>query len=275
MKRTPKSVKKIEDIPFLPISFFKTHRIRSSRAPVEKVFKSSGTTSENRSQHHISDLEFYHRTAQKTFEDIFGSLGAKKIIALLPSYLEQGDSSLISMVDSFLALATPGSCYALGKNIEPELKKAGHKILFGVSFALLDLTLSDKYQEVTVIETGGMKGRRKEITRQELHQEIIKNTGVKEVWSEYGMTELQSQAYGKNGDFRFPKWAKALVREVNDPFCYVENTKTGGLNVIDLANVETCSFIETKDLGKIDDNGSFQILGRFDNSDIRGCNLLV
>jgi len=275
LKRTPSSVRSINDIPFLPIQFFKSHRVICSKANVEKIFQSSGTTAQTRSKHHIADLNFYHEIAKKTFEDTFGILSEKKLMALLPSYLEQGDSSLISMIDAFIQYTTPDSGYFLGKEIEHELRKPGYKILFGVSFALLDLKLRDEFKDVTIIETGGMKGRRKEITRLELHEKINRNTGIKEIWSEYGMTELQSQAYGKNGDFNFPSWCKILIREVNDPFNYVVNSRIGGINVIDLANIESCSFIETQDLGKMSNDNTFQVLGRLDNSDVRGCNLLV
>jgi len=275
LSKTPLTVKRLTEIPFLPIEFFKSHAIITNGAKIQKTFLSSGTTSQERSKHHIPDLTFYNKVAKKIFEDAFGNLSQQKILALLPSYLEQGDSSLISMIDSFMKHSAQGSDYYLGKNIETELKKNGKKILFGVSFALLDLQLTGEFRDVTIIETGGMKGRKREITRFELHQKIAAKVSSNPIWSEYGMTELQSQAYGKSGELRFPAWARVLVREINDPFQYTEKRKTGGINVIDLANIETCPFIETKDLGKINQNGSFQILGRFDNSDIRGCNLLV
>lgn len=275
LKKTPESVKTIKEIPFIPIEFFKNHAITSSRSKAQKVFLSSGTTSSDRSKHYIPDLSFYHKVAKSAFELFFGKLSNKRLIALLPSYLEQGDSSLINMIDSFMQISARGSDYFLNQEIEHELAQSGPKVIFGVSYALLDLRLKRNPDETIIIETGGMKGRKKEITREELHDQIAKNTSIKEIWSEYGMTELQSQAYGINGDFSFPNWAKTLIREINDPFSYLEDGKTGGINVIDLANIETCSFIETKDLGKTNQNGTFQVLGRFDNSDIRGCNLLV
>jgi len=275
LRKTPGTVRTIYEIPFLPIEFFRSHVILSVDRDVEKIFKSSGTTSHNRSAHHIPDLKFYHKAAKKTFEHVFGELSSKKIIALLPSYVEQGDSSLISMVDHFLNYAAPGSDYFLERTLSKSLKSNTENIIFGVSHALLNLEISESTSNTIIIETGGMKGRAKEITRTELHQIIFQKTRINKIWSEYGMTELQSQAYGKNGLFRFPKWVKALIREVNDPFTYQEKSKSGGINVIDLANVETCSFIETKDLGKINEDGSFEVLGRLDNSDIRGCNLMV
>jgi len=275
LKKSPKNVENIHSIPFLPIEFFKNRVVKSTSIQTKKIFKSSGTTGTARSNHYISDLDFYHEVCARIFEKAFGPMENLKIIALLPSYIEQGDSSLISMVDYFIKKAKSGSGYFLNKEIENELKQPGKKILFGVSYALLDAQISEKYEGITVVETGGMKGRKKEITRAELIQSIQERLQPQEIWSEYGMTELQSQAYGKTGFFRFPPWAKTLIREVNDPFTYVGINKTGGINVIDLANIESCSFIETKDLGKISANGLFEVLGRFDNSDIRGCNLLV
>ena len=275
LQKTPDTVNTIYEIPFLPIEFFRDHVILSVDTGVEKIFKSSGTTLYRRSTHYIPDLKFYHEIAKKTFEHVFGRLSDKKIIALLPSYVEQGDSSLISMVDHFLNDADPTSGYFTTKNIAKSLKSNAQNIIFGVSHALLNLEINESTPNTTIIETGGMKGYSKEITRTELHRIISQKTGIDTIWSEYGMTELQSQAYGKGGLFRFPRWVKTLIREVNDPFTYQERSQSGGINVIDLANVETCSFIETKDLGKINEDGSFEVLGRIDNSDIRGCNLMV
>lgn len=273
--KSPKNVKKITEIPFLPIELFKNHAIKSGDWEAEKIFKSSGTTATGRSEHHISDLDFYHETAKKTFESHFGSLSEYRILAILPSYQEQGDSSLISMVDYFMTYSQGGSGYFLNNDINNVLSNEGKNLIIGVSYALLDLTESHiKSHESIVMETGGMKGRRKEMTRTELHT-ILKNSfDTSEIWSEYGMTELQSQGYGKNGHFHFPPWAKCLVRDINDPFSYLPDHSTGGINVIDLANIETCCFIETKDLGRLNSN-TFEVLGRFDNSDIRGCNLMI
>jgi len=274
IKKTPSNVKDIYSIPFLPIEFFKNHEISSSKKSTEKIFKSSGTTSSNRSQHHIKDLSFYHAVSHKIFESNFGKLADYTILALLPSYKEQGQSSLISMVDHLMKFSQPGSGYFLEKEINSLIESTDQKILIGVSFALIDLehTLS---RNLTVIETGGMKGRKKEITRAELHERLKEKFKLDVIWSEYGMTELMSQAYGINGLLKFPNWASALIREVNDPFALLDEGKTGGINVIDLANIESCAFIETKDLGIVQKNKSFEVVGRFDNSDIRGCNLLV
>ena len=273
--RNPKNVKSIYDIPFLPIEFFKTHVVKSGNLPVSKVFKSSGTTGSSRSHHHITDIEFYHSLCKTIIEERLGALKDYILIALLPSYLEQGDSSLISMVDSFFTYTQPGSGYFLGEEMDEILKSREKKILIGVSYALSDLVIKEPAKNTIIIETGGMKGRRKEITREELHLLLHQNLSVKDIWSEYGMTELHSQAYGLSGQFGFPKWAKALVREINDPFTYEQPCKTGGINIIDLANVDSCAFIETKDLGRLGESKHFEVLGRFDNSEIRGCNLMV
>ncbi len=275
LKKAPDNVKQLSEIPFMPIEFFKNHAIKCGEWEEEIIFKSSGTTDSGRSKHYIKDVRSYHKTAKINFEKQIGSLSQFQIVAILPSYQEQGDSSLISMVDHFMKFSHPSSDYFLRKNIEQVLKNDRKKLLIGVSYALLDIAEKDIYStNAMVIETGGMKGRRKEITRNELHRELKKGLGVSEVWSEYGMTELQSQAYGKDGMFTFPNWAKCLIRDINDPFSYLPENRTGGINIIDLANVETCSFIETKDLGRYS-NGYFEVLGRFDNSDIRGCNLMI
>lgn len=275
LDKSPKNVKKLSEIPFLPIEFFKNHAIKSGDWEAEKIFKSSGTTATGRSEHHINDLDFYHETAKKSFESHFGRLSEYRIIAILPSYQEQGDSSLISMVDYFMTYSQEGSGYFLNNDISNALTNEGKNLIIGVSYALLDLVENQiKTHKPIVMETGGMKGRRKEMTRNELHTNLKQGFDTNEIWSEYGMTELQSQGYGKNGHFRFPPWAKCLVRDINDPFSYLPDHVTGGINVIDLANIETCCFIETKDLGRL--NGTtFEVLGRFDNSDIRGCNLMI
>ncbi|MEM6644301.1 MAG: acyl transferase [Bacteroidota bacterium] len=269
-----KAVQKVDQIPFLPIEFFKTHEVSSSYKAVQKVFKSSGTTAGQRSKHCMSDLGFYEQISQQIFEGLLGEISQYTLIALLPSYLEQGDSSLIYMVDHFIKKCKEGSGYYLEKDIATIIAESENPMLFGVSYALLDMP-SVQYEDLLIIETGGMKGRKKEITREELHNEIRRKTEASNIWSEYGMTELTSQAYGTNGTFSFPAWATVLIREVNDPFSYQEQGKTGALNIIDLANVESCAFIETKDLGIIQEAKNFKVLGRLDNSDLRGCNLLV
>lgn len=281
IQRTPYRVKKLEDIPFLPIEFFKTHVIKTGDWQEEKIFQSSGTTSANRSRHHVRKTEDYLNLAKAIFEENFGPLDRLEIIALLPSYIEQGDSSLIAMMDHFITLGKKGSGYFLDKpeKIKESLnhRNDSNFVLFGVSYALLDLAENQHLNlpNAIIIETGGMKGRRKEITRKDLHESIIKGLSPSLICSEYGMTELTSQAYSKGEIFHFPKWAKAMVRDINDPFSYCNDGQSGGLNIIDLGNVETCAFIETKDLGKIHQNGGFEILGRYDNSDVRGCNLMV
>lgn len=276
----PKDVTGLKNIPFLPISFFKTQEIKSGTWPTEKIFKSSGTTGE-RSTHHVKDESLYHLNAEAIFNQLFDHLEKFKILALLPSYIQQGNSSLISMVDYFMGRTPHAGGFYLD-NYE-ELKQAlvidnSPKILFGVSYAILDFIEKagpfSNLDDLIVIETGGMKGRREEITRQELHDRIKAGFDITSVYSEYGMTELFSQAYGKNGFFSFPGWARVMIRDINDPFSYVEKGQTGGINIIDLANIHTISFVETEDLGRIVQNGQFEVMGRLDNSDVRGCNLL-
>ncbi len=276
----PKDVTKLEDIPFLPISFFKTREIKTGTWKTEKIFKSSGTTGQ-RSTHHVRDETFYHFITETIFNQHFSNLKSFKILALLPSYIEQGDSSLISMVNHFMRSTQKGGGFYMENYTDLKaalISNEDPKVLFGVSYALLDFI--DKngpfsgLKNLIVIETGGMKGRREEITRQELHQRIKSGFGIESVYSEYGMTELLSQAYGKNGLFSFPRWGKVMIRDINDPFSYVDKGATGGINVIDLANINSISFVETEDLGRITQNSQFEVMGRMDNTDIRGCNLL-
>ena len=278
----PEKIKKVTDIPFLPIEFFKTQRVVSGQWTEEKVFKSSGTTGQHRSQHFIKDVVFYHQIALHIFEDLYGSISDFQILALLPSYQQQGDSSLISMVDFFMSESTQKSQYLLNNSkslIETiENNPEAKKLLIGVSYAFLDILDSSEFSvdhDVIIMETGGMKGRRKEMIRHELHDVLKAGFHVDEIYSEYGMTELTSQAYGSNGYLKFPSWCKAMIRDINDPLFCLGDQKTGGLNIIDLANIHSCAFIETKDLAKTHPNGTFEVLGRFDNTDIRGCNLMV
>ncbi len=280
LSKNPTNVRQLTDIPFLPISFFKSHKIQSGNWTPEKTFKSSGTGNTSRSQHLIRDLDFYLENTVRSFEAFYGSVSQYEVRALLPSYQEQGHSSLIAMVDHFMS-RTSNSAYYLNRDEELIEDLKGHTntaLLIGVSFALLDL--AEKYElnlnHQIVMETGGMKGRRKELIRDELHGVLKNSFHLDQIHSEYGMCELFTQAYApQSGVFRFPNWAKILVRDINDPFIYLPAGHTGGINIIDLANVDSCAFIETKDLGKAGDNGAFEILGRFDNSDIRGCNLLI
>lgn len=282
----PEEVKHYQSIPFLPISFFKSHAVVSSSTPTEITFSSSGTTGQITSKHLVQQVSIYEESYNKAFELFYGKPSEYCILALLPSYLERDGSSLIYMVDDLLKQSThPLSGYFLHNHQElfetlNKLKAAGQKtLLIGVTYALLDFT--DQYQikfpELVVMETGGMKGKRKEMVRAELHHLLCNAFGVQHIHSEYGMTELLSQAYSKgNGIFECPPWMKILLRDTSDPLSILlQANTTGGVNVIDLANINSCSFIATQDLGKIHGENRFEIMGRFDNADIRGCNLLV
>lgn len=282
----PKQVKQHKDIPFLPIEFFKSHKIfDKQKNKVESIFTSSGTTGMERSQHYVANNKVYEESFLKAFQQFYGKVTDYTILALLPSYLEREGSSLIYMVDKLIKDSNnPSSGFYL-HNTEDLLKKLleqeqkGKKtILIGVSYALLDLIEEfdlPALQHTIIMETGGMKGKRKELIKQELHKILAKGFGVSDIHSEYGMTELLSQAYSKQkGFFYTPPWMRVLTRDTEDPLSYVEFV-TGGINVIDLANLHSCSFIATQDLGKLHPDGSFEIIGRFDNSDIRGCNLLL
>jgi len=281
----PNTVKSLEQIPFLPIEFFKSKSVVSSPKLEEIIFTSSGTTGSETSKHFVTDLGLYKESYLQAFKQFYGSIEDYCILALLPSYLERTGSSLIYMVEDLIVKSNhPKSGFFLNEyeqlhQLLLELQKTDTQILIiGVSFALLEFT--EQYQlslkNTIVMETGGMKGRRKEIVRQELHQLLSAGFGVNEIHSEYGMTELLSQGYSKgNGIFDCPTWMQILVRDTEDPLTYQKTGKTGGVNVIDLANINSCSFIATQDLGKINEDGTFEIIGRFDNSDIRGCNLMV
>lgn len=285
LKKDISKIKSTKDIPFLPIDFFKTHQIITGTHDPEKTFLSSGTTGVVRSKHFITELSVYEKSFIKSFELFYGNITDYCILALLPTYLENESSSLVYMADHLIRLSKhPQSGFYL-HNIDElvkklqELEKEKTKIiLIGVSYALIDLAgkFTIELKNTIVMETGGMKGKRKELTRLELHKLLALGLGVKQIHSEYGMTELLSQAYSKgDGKFFCPPWMKILIRDSYDPFCFLETGKSGGINVIDLANINSCSFIETKDLGRIYSDGSFEVSGRFDNSDIRGCNLLV
>jgi Acyl-protein synthetase, LuxE len=314
------NIKTIEQIPFLPIEFFKTQTVVTGENPIKTVFESSGTTGQNTSRHHVADPDFYLEIAEQIFEKFYGKLTDFQILALLPSYLERNNSSLVYMVEHFIKKTNnPNSGFFLNdyEKLAKILKEGGSEkrrqktgdrsketnnqstnkpvtILIGVTFGLLDFAESNNdlsflkdRNDLIVMETGGMKGRRKELLREEVHEILTKAFHVDSIHSEYGMTELLSQGYSSGeGIFDLPVSMKILFRDVNDPFTYLHNARTGGVNVIDLANIDSCCFIETKDLGAVfrdsmlDVRGSeqtskFKILGRFDNSDIRGCNLMI
>ncbi len=278
-----KAPRKISEIPFLPISFFKSHEVRSRQRAVETLFLSSGTTGSERSKHYVESLEMYEISFFKSYCKQIGNPEDQIILALLPNYIEQGNSSLVYMVDHLIQASKNKLSGFYLDNLTDLIQAYNTAILtgkdvviFGVSYALLDLAdLKPNLSKARIIETGGMKGRRKELSKEELH-EILKNAfQVPFISSEYGMSELLSQAYSdQNGLFDLPSWMKILIRDVNDPFEFIENGKTGGVNVIDLANLYSCAFISTQDLGKITQN-QLQLMGRYDHSDIRGCNLLI
>ena len=282
----PNTVNHLEDIRFLPISFFKTHQINSANK-FSFYFQSSGTTAVERSRHYVSDLTFYKKNATYIFEQQYGLLKDFVVLALLPSYQDNNASSLIYMVDDFMKQTNneTSSYFQPNQILEIEqaiitLQQRNKKILLiGVTYALLDLAVAAQWQHfpnLIVMETGGMKGRKEELTRAEVHQIIKSKLGVTTVHSEYGMTELLSQAYAKaDGNFECPSTMQVMIRELTDPFTLQTLGNTGGINIIDLANVDSCAFIETQDLGKQNKEGTFSVLGRIDHSEIRGCNLLT
>lgn len=278
-------VKSLQQIPFLPIQFFKSHEVLTSTEKIQETFTSSGTTGMSTSRHFVTDITLYEESYRKGFAQFYGNIENYAVLALLPSYLEREGSSLIYMVDDLIKLSNhPESGFYLNNYDDLiqkllQLDEAGENIiLIGVTYALLDLIEKQQFhlKNTIIMETGGMKGKRKEMIREELHELLCKGFGVNAIHSEYGMTELLSQAYSLgNGIFECPNWMQVLIRDTEDALSYVENGKTGGINVIDLANINSCSFIATQDLGKKQPNNSFEVLGRFDNSDIRGCNLMV
>ena len=285
LKVDARLVKTIDQIPFLPIDLFKHKAIKTGNFEEEIIFLSSGTTGDYQSKHYVKELAIYENSFRKCFQKFYGNINDYCILALLPSYLEREGSSLIYMAEKLVKESEhPLSGFYLNEweklieNINL-LESQGQKtILLGVSFALLDLAERHPFQlkNTIVMETGGMKGRRKEITRKELHHIYQEKLGLDAIHSEYGMTEILSQAYSKgNGIYECPPWMKMLIRDINDPLQFLIHQKTGGINIIDLANIDSCSFIATQDLGKMLDENHFEVLGRFDNSDLRGCNLLI
>lgn len=274
-------INSIEAIPFLPISFFKTHRVILKNQKEEITFLSSGTGNMQRSKHLVSDVSIYKKSFDKGFEHFYGKSEGYCIQALLPSYLENGNSSLIYMINSFIESSKHKlSAYVSEEQLINNIQKLRDQkvLLIGVSYALLDLAEKHKLnlENYTIMETGGMKGRRKEWTRNELHQVYKDSFNVENIHSEYGMTELLSQAYSKgNGIFNTPPWMKIMTRPLTEPFSIQQIGKTGVIKIIDLANINSCAFIETSDLGKINKDGSFEIIGRVDFEDVRGCNLMI
>ncbi len=281
----PQNVQELKDIPFLPIQFFKTHAIQTGELQPEVIFTSSGTTGQTPSRHFVPDLSWYEKVSQIGFEQFYGNVEDYCFMALLPAYLERTGSSLIQMVDVFIKKSkyTESGFFlydhaTLIERLQTLQQRQIPTILIGVSFALLDLAeqFPTDLSQIIIMETGGMKGRRKEITRSELHSTLKKAFQTSFIHSEYGMTELLSQAYSKgNGVFYPTKTMDLFIKEITDPFALVKNGKAGLINIIDLANIDSCSFIATEDIGRKQDNGSFEILGRLDASDIRGCNLLI
>jgi phenylacetate-coenzyme A ligase PaaK-like adenylate-forming protein len=278
------TIKSVHQIPFLPISFFKNQTVKTGDWTAETIFTSSGTTGLTTSTRYVKDLEFYLSHAEKCFKYFFGDLSDYHFLGYLPSYLERSNSSLVAMIDRFIKKSQ--SNYSgfylhdtdkLVKDLEVLRNDSRKTILWGVSFALLDLieNFNIDLSHCMIFETGGMKGRRKEMTRQELHSQLTKAFHVNTIYSEYGMTELFSQAYSKSNDFACPPWMKILVREITDPRNIGLLNETGAINVIDLSNIDSVAFIETEDIGKVRPDGYFEVLGRMDNSDVRGCNLLV
>ena len=285
LKKDKQNVKTIKEIPFLPIQFFKSHEVLSSADPVQETFTSSGTTGMVTSRHRVTDLNYYEQSFRMAFSQFYGNIEDYAVLALLPSYLERDGSSLIYMVEDLIQGSNnPNSGFYLHNYDElitklTVLDNAGQNVLLiGVTYALLDLVEKQSFdlKNTIIMETGGMKGRRKEMIREELHEVLCKGFGVSKIHSEYGMTELLSQAYSLgDGVFECPPWMDILIRDTEDALSYIGSGKTGGINVIDLANINSCSFIATQDLGKKYANQSFEVPGRFDNSDIRGCNLMV
>ncbi len=285
LNKNKENVKSLIEIPFLPIQFFKSHKVLSSSETIQATFTSSGTTGMQTSKHLVTDISLYEESYRNAFSQFYGNIEDYCVLALLPSYLEREGSSLIHMVDDLIESSNHSdSGFYLNNYTELiskliELDNSGQNvILIGVTYALLDLIELHQFQlkNTIIMETGGMKGKRKEMIREELHKILCEGFGVPVIHSEYGMTELLSQAYSLgNGTFECPNWMQILIRDTEDALSYVKEGKTGGINVIDLANINSCSFIATQDLGKKNPNYSFEVLGRFDNSDIRGCNLMV
>jgi len=285
LKIKPNTINQYKQIPFIPIEFFKSKQLIDKTKETEVIFNSSGTTGTITSQHFVANSNIYTQSFLTAFRRFYGNIEEYCVLALLPSYIERGGSSLVYMAQTLIEKCNhPDSGFYLNnyKELSTKLKELNKKnqkiLLLGVSYALLDMAEQFPIQlnNTIIMETGGMKGRRKELIREELHTTLCNGFGVDTIHSEYGMTELLSQAYSKGkGIFSSPPWMKVLIRDTYDPFFYMNKDRSGGINVIDLANIYSCCFIETKDLGKTIGDHLFTIIGRFDNSDIRGCNLMV
>lgn len=285
INRPPESINSINEIPFLPISFFKTHEIKTFSEKPKVIFQSSGTTNKTPSKLFLKNTINYKKSFFKSFEMFYGDVSNWTILALLPGYSIKNDSSLIFMVTELIKKTKSelsGFFLEDYRKLRETLisleSKKQKTILIGVSFALLDFIKTNKLklEYTTIVETGGMKGNRKELVRKELHEKLCAGFGVEIIHSEYGMTELLSQAYSKkSGKFKCPPWMRVFTREIEDPLTACPPNKIGSLNIIDLANTDSCPFIATEDIGKVDSNGSFEVLGRLDQAEVRGCNLLV
>ena len=278
-------IDRIRDIPFLPIRFFKEHRVTTGDFREEAVFRSSGTGGYGTSRHYIESLSYYESVTEKIFERFYGDPAQYCMIGLLPSYLERKDSSLVHMVRHYIRLSRSSSSgfylddfEGLAKKLK-DLRMSGRKVwLIGVTFALLEFSLRHgmAFDDMVLVETGGMKGRGRELIREELHRLLKFRMPGASVHSEYGMTELHSQAYMRDGEwFEAPPWMRVFIRDINDPFSYVTPGKNGAINIIDLANLYSCAFIETQDVGVANSAGRFKVLGRLDNTEQRGCNLML
>lgn len=283
--RHPTEITHLEEVPFLPLSAFRQHRVITGGGQLQKCFRSSGTTGSAPSRHFVTDMALYRESFTRAFRHFYGPPEQYCLLGLLPSYIEREDASLVYMVQELMRQTNDAASgfylrdhQRLLRVMHQRLAEGGKVLLLGVTFALLDLAENAEPvgENLIVIETGGMKGRREEMTREAVHQRLKAAFGVSQIHSEYGMTEMLSQAYSRGGGrFETPPWLRVQTRDPRDPFAAVRPGKTGGLNLIDLANVHSCAFLETQDLGRLHEDASFEVLGRFDNADIRGCNLMV
>ncbi|MEI7661698.1 MAG: acyl transferase [Bacteroidota bacterium] len=280
-----KNVGRVEDIPFLPIEFFKTRKVVCGNVPPQAVFRSSGTTGMVRSSHLVTDLSLYRHSFIRGFQRYYGNPEHVQFLALSPTPEQAPDSSLVYMIQQLMDLSSsPENGFFLANHsglharLRQQRARGKKVVLIGLTYALMDFAANypGDYFPLIVIETGGMKGKRQEVTREELHAILCPAFGVEQIHSEYGMTELLSQAWSQgDGRFSTPPWMRVLIRDTNDPLSYVAPGETGGINIIDLANQDSCSFIATEDLGRMHHDGQFEVLGRFQASDARGCSLML